>query len=280
MLKMTYMCRYIFLSLLLCVSCAAFAQEPAGNPVTDATEPVGTSDGYVPVYETSQDTAYVSGIRTETADETPAPEEEKKKGAVYQGVYISADVFDPVLTFFNGGKFQFEVSADIGLWHTLFPVVEFGMMFYNPVTENYDYSANGFFVRGGVGYNLINNTAARKYDHAVIIGARYAYSNVTYSLGKAVIHDNYWQTDDEVSSGPVNADVGWVEVVAMVRVQMIKSFFMSLGVRVQFFPHLYKESVHYPTYVPGFGQYAEGVTNWNFDLSFCYQFPYKKKGGN
>ena len=68
MLKKTYMCRYIFLSLLLCVSCAAFAQEPAGNPVTDAPEPVGTSNGYVPVYETSQDTAYVSGIRTEPAD--------------------------------------------------------------------------------------------------------------------------------------------------------------------------------------------------------------------
>lgn len=269
MLKTTYMYRFIFLSIFLCLSSLVFAQ-------VSATDSLHVSDdGYVPVYADNGDSAFVQGVQVEAADEEPV-KDEKAKGPVYQGAYISVDVFDPLLTLFNGGKFQFEVAADVGLWHTLFPVVEFGMMYYNPVTEAYNYSTNGLFVRAGAGYNLINNTIARKYDHAVIIGARYAYSNVSYTLNNAVIHDNYWQTDDEVSASTRNVDVGWVEVVAMVRVQLVKSFFMSLGVRVQFFPHLYKESVYYPTYVPGFGQYAEGVTNWNFDLSFCYQFPYKK----
>lgn len=251
----------LFTAAMLLCAAAASARADSASVVTHVA-----ADG---------DSAYVSGIKVEPADEEKPV---KEKGYVYQGAYLSADLFDPLLTAFNGGRFQFEIQADVSLWHKLFPAIEYGMMFYDnsKTATDYKYSTNGFFVRAGAGYNVINNKPDRKYDHALIVGARYCVGSAWYQLSDAKVHENYWGTDDAVSSERLHAAMGWLEILLTVRVQLYKGLFMSLGVRVQTVPHLYNKDVNYPAYMPGFGTYSEGTTNWNYDLCISYRFPYKK----
>ena len=70
----------------------------------------------------------VGALCAQTADapQTVVQEaaEQVAKTPVYQGTYFSVDLFNPVATLFNGGRFEASVAVDVSLWQRLFPVVE------------------------------------------------------------------------------------------------------------------------------------------------------------
>lgn len=200
-----------------------------------------------------------------------------KNKYIYQGAYLNLDIYDPIATMFNGGRFQFEVSADVSLWQRLFPAIDFGMMFMDQKNTDYRYESNGFFFRAGANYNFINYKDTRRYDHILAIGVRYGYAHLGYKLSDAVCNNTYWNESTSAATEWKSVDTGWVEFLATVRVQIYKSFFMGLTVRVQTFQHFYQASPEYPTYIPGYGVYGSSATNWGVDFNLCYQFPYKKK---
>lgn len=74
-----------------------------------------------------------------------------------------------------------------------------------------------------------------------------------------------------------NVNVGWFEFMVGVRVQVYKSFFMGVNVKVRAFPHFYKKEIDYPAFIPGFGQYNTNTANFGFEYILSYQIPYKKK---
>lgn len=201
----------------------------------------------------------------------------KIKSPVYQGAYINVDIFNPIASAFNGGRFEFVVSFDVSLWQRLFPVVEYGMMFMNHDYGTHKYKSDGLFVCLGANYNFINYKPDRKKDHAFGIGVRYGFSNVNYTLSDVLLENVYWKERTYMTNEKRNVNVGWMEFVTGVRVQVYKSFFMGVNLKVKAFPHFYKKEIDYPVYIPGFGAYTDTGVRFGFEYILSYQIPYKKK---
>ena len=203
-------------------------------------------------------------------------DDENPKSPLYQGTYLNVDIFNPIATLFNGGRFEFVVSVDVSLWQRLFPVLEYGMTFMNRDFQLEKYKSNGLFFKVGANYNFFNFKPDRKKDHIFGAGLRYAVANVNYTLSDAKIGESYWKEEALLSNERRNVSIGWLEFVVGVRVQIYKSFFMGVNLKVKAFPHMYKSEIDYPTYVPGFGAYSSSATNFGFDYILSYQIPYKK----
>jgi hypothetical protein len=221
----------------------------------------------------------VGALCAQTADapQTVVQEaaEQVAKTPVYQGTYFSVDLFNPVATLLNGGRFEASVAVDVSLWQRLFPVVELGVMTVNQKQDTYHFEATGGFAKVGFNYNFLNFKTDRKYDHIVYAGARYGYSYTGYQLSDAQISNEYWQESGVYSTGKRGAHFGWLEIQAGVRVQVYKSLFMGVALQIKTFGHYYQQSAYYPTYVAGFGVNSE-ATNFGFLYHLCYQLPYKK----
>lgn len=211
-------------------------------------------------------------VRADSARHVP-----KMKSPVYQGAYINVDIFNPIATLFNGGRFEFVVSFDVSLWQRLFPVVEYGMMFMNRDYGTHKYKSDGLFVKLGANYNFLNFKPDRKKDHVFGVGVRYGYSNVNYTLSNALLENLYWKESTYMTNEKRNVNVGWLEFVIGVRVQVYKSFFMGVNLQVKAFPHFYKKEIDYPVYIPGFGAYNKTSATFGLEYILSYQIPYKKK---
>ncbi|MBQ1752077.1 MAG: hypothetical protein II109_01545 [Paludibacteraceae bacterium] len=203
--------------------------------------------------------------------------EPKLKSPVYQGAYINVDIFNPIATLFNGGRFEFVVSFDVSLWQRLFPAVEYGMMFMNHDYVTHKYKSDGLFVKLGANYNFLNYKPDRKKDHVFGVGVRYGFSNVNYTLSDALLENLYWKESTYMTNEKRNVNVGWLEFVIGVRVQVYKSFFMGVNLQVKAFPHFYMKEIDYPVYIPGFGAYNKTSATFGLEYILSYQIPYKKK---
>ena len=194
-----------------------------------------------------------------------------RRKAVYQGVYLNLDIFNPVASTWRDGRFETSLTIDVDLWHRLFPVAEVGVMTANIKEELYNYETIGYFAKLGANYNFINFKSDRKYDHAFYAGARYAYSYTQYSLTNAVIDNKYWEESGTYESVNQKSNFGWFEVVVGVRAQIYKNFFMSVAFQVKTFGHFYEDTPTYPTYIAGYGKYGEDV-NFGLNYSLSYRF--------
>jgi hypothetical protein len=109
------------------------------------------------------------------------------------------------------------------------------------------------------------------------VGVRYGLSNVNYTVSNALLENLYWKERTYMTNEKRNVNVGWFEFVVGVRVQVYKSFFMGVNVKVREFPHFYKKEIDYPAFIPGFGQYNTNTATFGFEYILSYQIPYKKK---
>lgn len=194
-----------------------------------------------------------------------------RRNEVYQGTFMSLDLFNPVATTWRDGRFEGSLTFDVDLWHRLFPTAEFGFMIANIKKDEYKYETLGGFAKLGADYNFINYKPDRKYDHSFYAGCRYGYSYTQYSLTDALIENKYWNESNKYENINKSAHFGWFEVVLGVRVQVYKNFFMSVAMQVKTFGHFYEDSVSYPTYISGYGKYGEDV-NFGLNYSLTYRF--------
>ncbi len=275
MSTLRYICNILLL--LVCVALNSYAAADSVAVSVPDTLKYELKDTDVVQYpDTADKVVVVDSVMAVVPDSTSGYEQITKDVKVFQGVYLNVDIFSPIATAFNGGRFEFVVSSDVDLWHRLFPAVEFGMMFMNKDYDTFNYKSDGLFVKAGFLYNFINNKPDRKYDHLFGAGFRYAYSNVNYTLSDARLKESYWNEDTTLSNPKRNTNVGWLEFFFAVRVQVYKGFFMGLNLKVKTFSHFYKKASDYPTYIPGFGEYSKSATNFGFEYVLSYRFPTKK----
>ena len=220
-------------------------------------------------------------VNTATGDETEMSDitreqRRSERGSVYQGCYLNMDLFNSMAGLFNGGRYEFEVSADVGLWHRLFPTIELGGMYQNQTDGSFSYGSHGYFVRVGAGYNLLNNTPARTADHAVIVGMRYCFSHTSYHASGISLKNAYWGEDALYDIPTSIANQGWLEFSVGVRTQICRFFFLGLWGRVKAFKHCFNDVVGVPSYTAGYGKEQDNGVNFGLAFTASYQFPYKR----
>lgn len=225
--------------------------------------------------EETSPAASSSADETEMSNQT-RDDRRAARGPVYQGCYLNLDLYNPLAGLLNGGRYEWEVSFDAGLWHRLFPVVEYGMMFQNSSSGTLQYDSRGHFFRFGASYNLLNNTVKRARDHALLVGARYCVAHTSFQASGMAIENPYWGETGEYSAGPSSANQGWVEFVAGVRAEVRGGFFLGLWGKVKTFHHNYGDALAQPVYTAGYGAAHDSSVNFGLAFTVSYQFPYKR----
>lgn len=193
-----------------------------------------------------------------------------QKQKVFQGIYLSADAYAPVASFFNGGIFGEEASLDVNLWNRLFPVWEVGMMDMDQSFDDCKYTSSGYYNRLGINYNFIKNQKGA--DNMFYIGLRYASSTLDYKLYDVAIGNNYWNENAVFDIEKKSVHVGWGEFLVGIRAEMLTDFYMGFSVRYKALLHFYNNQLTSPSYIPGYG--ANNESNWGCTYTVTYKLPF------
>jgi hypothetical protein len=203
-------------------------------------------------------------------------EDKKKKEAVkiiplYQGINIGLELGKPIQGMLSN-SYGASVKADVNLKNKYFPTLELGY-------SNYDKSsdlgirclASGQYFK--IGVNKALTYKGDKAENLFFVGAHYGFSAFSYSLKSLSWYENYWGDNTTVTSfDDEKSVVGWVELVAGVRVKIFGPF--SLGWTGQ-----YKSTLHVsngnnsnPAYIPGYGEYLKPLAGLSIYL--YYKLPF------
>ncbi len=164
----------------------------------------------------------------------------------------------------------FEFSADIEIKTNLYPVFEAGFSAISFSDTNYSYEGSGIFFRAGIDYNVLELEKHNDYSMG-FIGVRYGLSLNQFSADNIIIPDPYWGNLNTSIAGQSGQN-HWLEIVAGIRAEVFKNFFMgwSLRGRIMVYKSTFDQMI--PYYVPGFGDPARRAS-WDINYSIYYKIP-------
>jgi|WetSurMetagenome_2_1015567.scaffolds.fasta_scaffold375602_2 hypothetical protein len=188
---------------------------------------------------------------------------------LYQGVQIGLDFISP-LKYFISDTYGASVKADVNLKNKYLPTVEIGFVNFDKTSDaGIHFTSSGEYFKLGI--NKILSYNGSKAENSFFAGAHYGFSAFTYNLDNLSYYQNYWG-NDVTSFSNEKAIVGWIELVAGVRVQVLGP--VSLGWTFQ-----YKSTLHVsdgansiPAYIPGYGQNVK--PNAAIAIYLYYKLPF------
>jgi len=116
----------------------------------------------------------------------------------------------------------------------------------------------------------------KRNDYSMgFFGVRYGFSLNQFSAENIIIPDPYWG-DLNTSITDQSGHNHWIEVVAGIRAEIFKNFFMGWSARGRVMLYKSKFDQMSPYYVPGFGDPA-GRASWDINYSIYYKIPVLKR---
>jgi len=209
----------------------------------------------------------VASFATATAAEVK--KEVPVKIPLYQGVQIGLDILSPARLLYSD-SWGAGIKADVNLKNKYFPTLEVGFAKVDKASENLiRCTSSGQYFKAGLNIPLSLN--GEKAENLFFTGAHYGFSAFSYDLNNLSYYGNYWGSS--VSSFQnEKAVVGWIELVAGVRVKIIGP--VSLGWTAQ-----YKSTLHIsngknsiPPFIPGYGSNVKPNAGMVFHL--YYKLPF------
>lgn len=147
---------------------------------------------------------------------------------------------------------QYEVSFDTGIKHNWFATAEAGFMNVGTERETFTYKSNGYFLRLGAEYNLLNKLPDPDKNNLVLIGARYGYSFLQHNSPFFFVGNQYWGD----YTGSINSsffNLHWMELTGGVKTQVLPNLFLGWTIRVRVRVFSSQNPKLQPYYIPGFG---------------------------
>ncbi len=200
-------------------------------------------------------------------------EEKETKPALLNGLTVQVDIASLAYNLIsNGGTYSSEASVQADLKHKYFPIVEVGFGGADKVTaDNIGFKTNGLFGRVGVDLNLLKQKeGAKPTNNLFLAGVRLGFTSFLYDISNVTISDNYWGTTEVLNYEKQSATKIWYEIVAGVKVEVIKNIYMGWTIRTKNLLNKNAEGEVSPWYVPGFG--VNTSSTWGFSYSIGYRF--------
>jgi len=196
------------------------------------------------------------------------------KEPIYNGFTVQADIASAIIPLFsNNTTYSYEAGIQVDLKHKFFPVIELGISGANKITtENIGFVTNAPFGRIGIDINLLKNKKDTKpTNNLFVAGVRLGMTNFNYKITNATITNDYWGGTAIVdySNTPTCTKVWW-EIVAGVRVEVVKNIFMGWTIRDRNLINQDADGTVAPWYIPGFG--VNAANNWGFNYTIGYHF--------
>ncbi|MCQ2329844.1 MAG: DUF6048 family protein [Paludibacteraceae bacterium] len=194
---------------------------------------------------------------------------------VVHGFSINADLLSPVMNLVHGQVYGGECHMDINLYNRVFPTIEVG---YADAVQNMGmnvtYKTHAPYVRLGVNYGLLKpfnkSGEHRSLDCYPYIGLRYAMAFMNYDIQNVVIEDHYWGTRDVKSFANPFVYSGWIEVVAGVRMNLVRGFTLGWSFRFRGLLHTTAADKVFVHYVPGYGKSDGSAFTFNYTIGYTF----------
>lgn len=215
-------------------------------------------------------------------------EEPKETVPLYNGMYIGVDLYGIGSKILGGDFLSSEVNVTVNLKNMFLPSVDIGYGTTDAWNDNgIHYKGSGPFFRIGVDYNTM---AKKKEKNSFLYaGLRYGFSHTKYDVNSMPFDDPAFggamdnpSLEDYIWGGSVpynhpgqKTSMHWIELVAGVKVQIYKNFYMGWAVRMKYKISASLSEYGNPWMVPGFGKYNSN--NMGVTYSLIYKLPQKTR---
>lgn len=205
------------------------------------------------------------------------PEGQKYRYPFLNGLSVSVDIFDPLMSLFYLEHASYEGQIMLDLHHRFFPMASVGMGWADETSNNgNDYGTDqkqelnfkselSPFGKVGLGYNLDYNSTRPSDFYMVFLRYGYAYN-------KADITNLYYADDLWGAYGPASIldqeyQTHWLEAGMMLKVQLMRH--VSLGWDLYWKIRLSQSGTELgePIFVPGYGSNSSSI-GFSFRVSY------------
>jgi hypothetical protein len=203
------------------------------------------------------------------------------KTPLFNGFTVQGDLISAVSSLTSKGEtYSYEGALQADFKHKYFPVLEFGYAGADKLTSyNTGFKANALFGRLGLDFNMISQKKDKKpTNNLFLVGFRLGMSKFNYNITNVSITDDYWGGSQAVPYNNISTTKVWYELVAGIRVEVIKDIFMGWTVRSKSLISKDADGNVTPWYIPGFGtNNGNANTAINYTIGYKFQLPFKRK---
>lgn len=199
--------------------------------------------------------------------------EEEKKVPFYQGTTIGVDIYGLGSKVFGGDITSTEISVEVNLKNRFVPAAEIGYGTTDTTDDgsNIHYKASAPYFRVGMNYNFFFK---KPYLPGFLYGGiRYGFTSFSYDVDAPAMIDPIWgNTEVPFSYEGVKTTVSWAELLAGIKVNVYKNFYMGWSLRYRIRMSMKRGEHTEPWYIPGFGK--NNSTNLGVTYSLIYKLPF------
>jgi hypothetical protein len=196
-----------------------------------------------------------------------------------KGLRLGMDISRFSLYYFDPGRVAYEFSGDYEIKRDLYLTGEYGMQTVNLAKPTYNYYSKGDYYRIGFDRNFLKYDNPDDYDMAYL-GLCYGISNLKHSADSIKIPENYWGiVPDLYNFQESNYSAQWIELVAGLRTELFRNFFIGWSIRARFLVTHTKDQHMDPYNIPGYGS-GQKKSTMGFNFSIYYRIPFYKKEVN
>jgi len=191
----------------------------------------------------------------------------------WNGFTVQTDIASLIISSLNkGATYSMEGGVQFDLKHKYYPIVEIGLAGADKLTSNkVGFKTDALFGRIGLDFNLIKpKESSKPTNNLFLLGARLGATKFTYDITNMLITDEYWGGSKILNYNNQSTTRIWFEIIAGVRVEIIKNIFMGWTVRNS---HLFGQDTEgevAPWYIPGYGKNLS--SNWSVNYTLGYHF--------
>ncbi len=188
-----------------------------------------------------------------------------------RGVSFGVDLSRAVYKIMEPERLEIDFLADVEIMEDIFLMTGFGYAQMNLDREEYTYSSEGYFLRIGADYNILNNEKAW-YSEMIHLGVRIGYSRLEHEVPGAVIHDSFWG-NRSFSLPRETQQALWIGFAGGIRAELFPNFMIGWSIRGRVMLSKLTEETLTPVLVPGYGK---GIKTSTFGVTYSvhYRIPF------
>ncbi len=161
-----------------------------------------------------------------------------------------------------------EASLDVEWRKSHFVAIEGGLLQVDMQKETHRYQANGYFLRAGADFNILERNPENPHD-VVLASIRYGYSKAEHEAPFIVISDPYWG-DYETAVSKENFQAHWIEAGIGLKTEIWHNIFLGWSLRGKIMLASTDDPEMDPYFIGGFGKSGS-----NTRISLLYSIMYR-----
>ncbi len=193
-----------------------------------------------------------------------------------KGPRLGFDVSGVVSHYLNPERLSLSAYADYEIMPAIYANVELGRMKINRKQPSFDYKANGYFAKIGADYNFLQYKLAPVAQYDMIYGGlRFCAARYTHQASQISLSSDYWGNHRGEDISKYTMQAYWAELVAGIRVEALKNFFLGWSIRGQVKLFSEEDPRMKTLRIPGYGK-ASRSSGLSFTYTISYRIPLTK----